>query len=228
MAGSTPAPPRPRPWQVLAGVLALAGTAFVLDRALTVVLRVDDVTSWLALVACVMPGVAGLWLAGDARWLARGWHLRAPGDRFVVTTNVLVASILVILACCAHREPYRMHTSMQWGGVVIAFFGGSFTLAAKVANLGFWPGVGAPIGDPHAVVDSGLYGHVRHPGYLGMVVAWWGLALASYPPVLAIAACYTVTVVGRIVVEERALRVEVPAYSDYARRVRFRLLRGIW
>jgi protein-S-isoprenylcysteine O-methyltransferase Ste14 len=81
----------------------------------------------------------------------------------------------------------------------------------------------------HRVVTTGPYAWVRHPMYAGYVV--WvlaaALALGSLPalvPALLIAA----GVVVRTVLEDRTLRAELPGYADYASRVRFRLVPGVF
>jgi protein-S-isoprenylcysteine O-methyltransferase Ste14 len=81
----------------------------------------------------------------------------------------------------------------------------------------------------HKVVSTGPYAYVRHPMYAGAVLyivglalllgSWWGVAGA-----LALAAMLGL----RILLEERVLRAELDGYGDYAARVRYRLLPGIW
>ena len=81
----------------------------------------------------------------------------------------------------------------------------------------------------HRVVTTGPYAFVRHPMYAGYV--WWvlavPLALGSLPalvPALLIAA----GVVVRTVLEDRTLHAELPGYAEYAARVRWRLLPGVF
>jgi len=81
----------------------------------------------------------------------------------------------------------------------------------------------------HQVVDRGPYRIVRHPGYAGLLVTWVAAPLffSSYwmliPTVIAIAAG-----VWRAALEDHTLQEELPGYKEYARRVRYRLLPGIW
>jgi protein-S-isoprenylcysteine O-methyltransferase Ste14 len=81
----------------------------------------------------------------------------------------------------------------------------------------------------HRVVDTGAYAVVRHPMYAGLVPVMAGLALwlGSTAGVLA-AAIPTMLLAVRIVHEERLLRAELPGYDEYARRVRARLVPGVW
>jgi protein-S-isoprenylcysteine O-methyltransferase Ste14 len=79
------------------------------------------------------------------------------------------------------------------------------------------------------VISTGPYSVVRHPFYTGALVylvgtslllgSWWGLVA-----VLFVAALLCV----RIGIEERALRVGLEGYDDYARRVRYRLIPLVW
>jgi protein-S-isoprenylcysteine O-methyltransferase Ste14 len=80
-----------------------------------------------------------------------------------------------------------------------------------------------------AVITTGPYAIVRHPLYFGALFyiagtslvlgSWWGLATV---PILAL-------LLGiRIGIEEKALRMGLEGYDDYARRVRWRLVPLIW
>jgi protein-S-isoprenylcysteine O-methyltransferase Ste14 len=79
------------------------------------------------------------------------------------------------------------------------------------------------------LIDTGLYGHVRHPFYLGFLSFFLGLALwlESYTGVLALLLPF-VFLVARILVEERALAETLPGYADYTKRVRHRLVPFVW
>ena len=81
----------------------------------------------------------------------------------------------------------------------------------------------------HAVVDTGVYGIVRHPFYAGtpLVLVGLGLWLESYTAAL-FAVVPIAFLVVRLRLEERFLRRELPGYSEYAVRVPHRLLPGIW
>jgi len=81
----------------------------------------------------------------------------------------------------------------------------------------------------HTVVDTGVYKFVRHPFYVGtpLVLVGQGLWLESNVSAL-FAIVPTVLVVIRLILEERFLRRELPGYGDYAARVPYRLLPGIW
>jgi len=81
----------------------------------------------------------------------------------------------------------------------------------------------------HVVCDSGPYRIVRHPGYAGNMLALPGMVLAlSSTWTLVPAAVALIIAVIRTVLEEQTLQDELPGYRDYARRVRYRLIPGIF
>ena len=81
----------------------------------------------------------------------------------------------------------------------------------------------------HTVVDTGPYRFMRHPSYLGGIVAdvagplSLGSLWALVPGVLLSA-----IIVHRTAREDKALLAELDGYNEYARRVRYRLLPGVW
>lgn len=81
----------------------------------------------------------------------------------------------------------------------------------------------------HHVVDRGPYAVVRHPGYAGMIpmVPFSGLALGSWLAV-AVGLLYSVMVVRRVLMEDDFLKTNLQGYREYAERVRYRLLPGVF
>jgi protein-S-isoprenylcysteine O-methyltransferase Ste14 len=80
------------------------------------------------------------------------------------------------------------------------------------------------------VITSGPYAYVRHPGYLaGMVIMLAsGPALGSWIAAALLVVASLPFLLHRAVTEDRVLVAELPGYRRYARRVRWRLLPGIW
>ncbi len=79
------------------------------------------------------------------------------------------------------------------------------------------------------VIDRGPYAIVRHPLYFagGFLVAGMPLALGSFWALVPVA-FGTVVIIVRTALEDRALQNELEGYRDYATRVRYRLIPGIW
>ncbi|HOD44224.1 MAG TPA: isoprenylcysteine carboxylmethyltransferase family protein [Anaerolineaceae bacterium] len=81
----------------------------------------------------------------------------------------------------------------------------------------------------HRVVSSGPYGWMRHPGYLGSLVASLGMPLLldsiwAFIPVVIFGAFFII----RTRLEDNFLQENLPGYREYAQKVRYRLLPGIW
>lgn len=81
----------------------------------------------------------------------------------------------------------------------------------------------------HKVVSSGPYGWVRHPGYLGSLVSSLGMPLLldsawAFIPVVVFGAFFFI----RASLEDLFLQANLEGYRDYAQKVRYRLLPGIW
>ena len=79
------------------------------------------------------------------------------------------------------------------------------------------------------VISSGPYAIVRHPGYAGGLLAIFASALALNSLLAIIPAVILLLVfVNRTMIEDRMLQSELAGYSDYAAKVRYRLIPGIW
>lgn len=81
----------------------------------------------------------------------------------------------------------------------------------------------------HKTVTTGPYRLVRHPMYVGMMIFFVAIPLilgstwALIPSLVMI-----VAFVVRTALEDRTLQKELPGYAEYAQRVRYRLVPGVW
>jgi len=81
----------------------------------------------------------------------------------------------------------------------------------------------------HKVCQTGPYRHVRHPMYIGIIIAMlcFPFALGSFFAVIP-AIIIVVLFIIRTVLEDRTLQEELPGYREYTETVRFRLFPGVW
>ena len=79
------------------------------------------------------------------------------------------------------------------------------------------------------VIDTGLYGIVRHPMYFATVLLFWAmpLVLGSWFSFLVFL-IYPMLLVKRIRNEEEVLKEGLAGYADYLKKVRWRLIPYVW
>ena len=79
------------------------------------------------------------------------------------------------------------------------------------------------------VIRSGPYRYVRHPGYSGIVLMLFciALVLGSLWALIPFTIVFALLVI-RTLLEDKTLITELPGYAEYARETRFRLIPGIW
>lgn len=81
----------------------------------------------------------------------------------------------------------------------------------------------------HHVISSGPYRWVRHPGYAGGLLAYLAAPFLLDAPWAFLPTAFVVALtVVRTALEDRTLQAELDGYRDYARRVPYRLLPGVW
>ena len=114
-------------------------------------------------------------------------------------------------------------------GFILISLGYAFAAWALAENRFFSSVVRIQTDRGHMVCDSGPYRLVRHPGYAGNILPLFGivLALGSVWTLIPAAVASIITVI-RTVLEDQTLQEELPGYRDYARRVRSRLIPGIY
>jgi protein-S-isoprenylcysteine O-methyltransferase Ste14 len=79
------------------------------------------------------------------------------------------------------------------------------------------------------VIQDGPYRFVRHPGYVGGILLALGnaLVLGSLWALIP-AGIMSLLLVIRTYLEDITLQRELPGYTDYTRKVKYRLLPWIW
>lgn len=79
------------------------------------------------------------------------------------------------------------------------------------------------------VIDTGLYGIVRHPMYSATLILFLSMPLVLGSLIaFFIFLCYPVLISIRIINEEKMLDAELEGYKEYKKRVKYRLIPFIW
>ena len=144
---------------------------------------------------------------------------------------VSVVFPMVIVAGLDHRYNWSPEFPLWLSvvGFIFIAFGYAFAAWALAENRFFSGVVRIQTDRGHVVCDSGPYRFVRHPGYAGNILPLFGivLALGSVWTLIPAAVASIISVI-RTVLEDQTLQEELPGYRDYAQRVRYRLIPGIY
>ncbi len=152
------------------------------------------------------------------------------GNRWVIPALGVIGLIAGYLPAYTDRIGFWVldGNAVRWLGVVLFAAGGAlriwpvFVLGHRFSGL-------VAIQPGHALVTTGIYGIIRHPSYLGLLVnaAGWALAFRSGVGLLLVALTLPV-VLARINAEERLLRAQFgSAYDAYCARTA-RLIPGLY
>jgi protein-S-isoprenylcysteine O-methyltransferase Ste14 len=114
-------------------------------------------------------------------------------------------------------------------GAIVALAGYGFMVTAVWQNPYAAPIVGDQSEREQVVIDSGVYGRIRHPLYLGYILfltslgLWLGSTVSALVmPVVA------APIVARILIEEKNLCEHLPGYVEYMTQVPYRLVPLAW
>jgi protein-S-isoprenylcysteine O-methyltransferase Ste14 len=151
-----------------------------------------------------------------------------PLQKIVITFAFLSMAVMIVVSALDFR--------FSWSSVPAAFsvagdvLVGSGLLLAMVTTIqNGYAAANIKVESDQKVVSTGVYCVVRHPMYFGNVVMMVGvpLALGSYWGLLFVIPGLAV-LATRILDEEKVLTLELTGYGDYTRRVRYRLVPGVW
>ena len=155
----------------------------------------------------------------------------AAWDR--VLSTVIGLTMLVVLVVCGLDERFGWSPPLSPGlhllGAAGFVLGQLLFTWAMASNVFFSTMVRLQAERGQAVASSGPYRYVRHPGYVGYTVAALGnaLLLGSLWGLVP-AGVVAVGMVVRTALEDRTLQEQLEGYREYAQRVRYRLVPGIW
>ncbi len=199
--------------------------------------RLDWPGAWLFLAEMGLVGFGmGVWLARHdpdllAERMKPPFQRAQPGwDRwFLIAIASLGAGWLVLMGLERRLAGGQLPFWLAVAGAVLMLI--SFAIVQWTFQTNSFASAVVRIQTErgHKVISTGPYALVRHPMYAGaalillsvplMLGSLWGLILA--PAMIAMLGL-------RAVKEERVLAAGLEGYADYMRRVRFRLVPGLW
>lgn len=116
---------------------------------------------------------------------------------------------------------------VSWAGAAVFLL--AYLLYAEVLRENRYLSRTVEVQEGQRVVDTGLYGLVRHPMYAATLALFLSMPLVlGSLPALAVFLAYPLLIIKRIRNEEGVLERELPGYQEYKRKVRYRLIPFLW
>jgi protein-S-isoprenylcysteine O-methyltransferase Ste14 len=193
--------------------------------------RVDWWPAWAALAVMLA------WMMATAIVIFRlntdllAERLGPRKDTAIVSSLGLITLVRYIIAGLDQRFGWTggFPFVAQIVALIVCFLGYALFVWATASNAYFSQIIRIQSERGHVVVTGGPYHHVGHPAYLGAILyeltvpvllaSWWALLVSGLSAILLIL---------RTALEDHTLQTELTGYADYTRRVRYRLLPGIW
>lgn len=153
----------------------------------------------------------------------------AEGEqRTVIALSGLMFLLCFILAGLNFRSDWMMlprWVSLAAAGVFLLGYG----LFAEVLRENAYLARTIEVEEGQKLIDTGLYGIVRHPMYSATVLLFLAMPLVLGSPLsFAVMLLYLPIIAKRIRNEEKVLSKGLEGYRDYCQRVKYRLFPGIW
>lgn len=105
----------------------------------------------------------------------------------------------------------------------------SYLLFAEVLRENAYLSRTIEVKENQKVVDTGLYGIVRHPMYFATLFLFLSMPLILNSPIsFIIMLCYIPIIISRIKNEEEVLEKELDGYIEYKKKVKYRLIPFIY
>ena len=146
----------------------------------------------------------------------------------VVKLSGLMFILGFVVAGLGHR--FGWYTLPKWvSHVSAAVFLAAYILYAEVLRENTYLSRTVEVQEDQKVIDTGLYGIVRHPMYLVTLVLFLSMPIvlgSVYSFVIFLA--YPFIIAKRIKSEEEFLKRELAGYSEYMKKVKYRLIPFVW
>lgn len=156
---------------------------------------------------------------------AKGW------DKIIMPLAVITAF---------HLQSITMGLDIRFGGTNISsgsmifglvLFVVSYSISswAMMVNQHFESNVRIQKDRNHAVISTGPYEFIRHPGYLSFILGTIGAALAvgsTFGLINSIIGILLILI--RTSKEDKTLQRELEGYVQYSTKVKYRILPGVW
>lgn len=210
----------------LAGLLIVAALLFIPAGTL------DYPQAWLLIGILFVPMFAGglVMMKKNPELLKKRLNVKEEeGEQRRV---ILFSGLMFLAAFISAGLSFRYHLLMVPFSVSIIaaiLFLAAYALYAEVLRENTYLSRTVEVQEDQKVIDTGLYGIVRHPMYMVTVVLFLAMPLVLGSVIaFVVMLFYIPIIVKRILNEEQVLEKGLPGYTEYMAKVKYRLIPFIW
>ena len=149
-------------------------------------------------------------------------------QREVILFSGIMFLAAFIMAGLSFRNGWLMLPFSVSVGAAVVFLA-AYVLYAEVLRENTWLSRTVEVQEDQKVIDTGLYGIVRHPMYMVTVLLFLAMPLVLGSVIsFLIMLAYIPIIVKRIRNEEQVLAEGLPGYREYMEKVKYRLVPFVW
>ncbi|MBQ9197555.1 MAG: isoprenylcysteine carboxylmethyltransferase family protein [Clostridia bacterium] len=175
--------------------------------------------------------IAGLIMMKKTPELLRK-RLNAKEEESEQKTVIALSGLMFLAAFIAAGRNYRLGwitlpMSVSYAAAVVFLF--AYALYAEVLRENAWLSRTIEVQEDQRVIDTGLYGVVRHPMYMTTLLLFLAMPLALGSVIsFVIMLLYIPIIAKRIRSEEQVLEKRLAGYVQYKQRVRYKVIPFVW
>ena len=187
---------------------------------------------WLLMGILFIPMfLAGLVMMSKAPELLKK-RLSAKEEQGEQRTVILLSGLMFLAAFVVAGLNFRFRwlvlpDCVSWAAAGVFLAG--YALYAEVLRENVWLSRTVEVQENQRVVDTGLYGLVRHPMYMSTLLLFLSMSLVLGSPLsFVVTLAYIPIIARRIRNEEDVLERGLEGYAEYRKRVRYKIIPFIW
>lgn len=187
---------------------------------------------WLFIGVLFVPMLAaGIVLMFKAPELLKK-RLSAKEEQTEQKAVLILSGVMFLAAFIVAGLNYRFDWLVlpKWAALAAALlFLGGYAMYAEVLRENAWLSRTVEVQENQKVIDTGLYGVVRHPMYAATLLMFLSMGFVLGAPIsFLILLLYVPVIALRIRNEEIVLTAGLPGYAAYKKRVKYKVIPYIW
>ena len=159
-------------------------------------------------------------------------RLNAKEEQGDQKTVILMSGLMFLASFLAAGLSFRfgwlpLPAWVSWAAAVVFLL--AYALYGEVLRENAYLSRTIEVQEGQKVIDTGLYGVVRHPMYMSTLILFLSMPLVLGSALAFAVMLLYIPIIGkRISGEERVLETGLEGYGDYRKRVRYKVIPYIW